>query len=227
MPPRPHPTKAQTLTAVRESTVLGLACLLAYWLVTTLVPRVHTASQAGNLIGGLWAVIATIAVLRESYRQSVTAAVSRTAATLLSFALCLVYLVFLPFHPWALAVLIGASALAAALIGRPGDAIAAAIATAVVMVSAAITPQHAWQAPIVRLADTVVGVAVGILAAWVDMRLIRRWLPAPHLPRGSRPGPGTLRAGTGPAAIGGGAPATNRLGAGSPTASTRGNVKRN
>ncbi|WP_300610508.1 FUSC family protein [Trebonia sp.] len=182
MPPRPHPTKAQTLAAIRESIVLAVSCMLAYWLVTTLVPRVHAASQAANLIGGLWAVIATIAVLRESYRQSVTAAVSRTSATLLSFALCLVYLLFLPFHLWALAVLIGASALAAALIGRPGDAIAAAIATSVVMVSAAITPQHAWQAPIVRLADTVVGVAVGILAAWVDMRLIRRWLPAPHLP---------------------------------------------
>ncbi len=178
--PRRRPTRAQALTAVRESTVLAVASMLAYWLVMTLVPRVHAASQAGNLIGGLWAVIAAIFVLRQTYQQSVTAAVSRTAATLLSFALCLVYLVFLPFHPWALAVLVGASALAATLIGRPGDAITAAITTAVVMVSAAISPQHAWQAPIARLADTVLGVAVGVAAAWVDTRILGRWFPPPR-----------------------------------------------
>jgi hypothetical protein len=58
--------------------------------------------------------------------------------------LCLVYLIFLPFHAWALAVLIGLSALAVMLIGRPGDAVTAAITTAVVMVVAAVTPHDAW-----------------------------------------------------------------------------------
>jgi hypothetical protein len=52
---------------------------------------------------------------------------------------------FLPFHPWALAVLVGASALAATLIGRPGDAITPAITTTVVLVVAAVSPEHAWQ----------------------------------------------------------------------------------
>jgi len=55
-------------------------------------------------------VIATVFVCRFSYHQSTTAAVSRVAATSVSFALCLIYLIFLPFSAWALAVLIGASA---------------------------------------------------------------------------------------------------------------------
>ena len=38
------------------------------------------------------AVIATVFVCRFSYHQSATAAVSRVAATSVSFALCLIYL---------------------------------------------------------------------------------------------------------------------------------------
>jgi hypothetical protein len=41
----------------------------------------------------------------------------------------------------------------------------------VIMVVAAVSPQHAWQQPILRLADTVVRVAVGALAAWAVMRV--------------------------------------------------------
>jgi multisubunit Na+/H+ antiporter MnhB subunit len=99
------------------------------------------------------------------------------AATFVSFVLCLIYLAFLPFHPWALAVLVGASALAVTLLGRPGDAVTAGITTAVIMVVAAVSPQYAWQQPILRLADTVVGVAVGAMAAWAGIR-VRRFLPA-------------------------------------------------
>ena len=79
---------------------------------------------------------------------------------------------FLPFHAWALPVLIGASALATILIGRPEDAIIAAITTTVLLVVAALSPQHAWLQPILRFFDTVVGVAVGIAAAW-GLRAIR------------------------------------------------------
>ncbi len=54
-------------------------------------------SPADDLLGGLWAVIATVFVYRVTYQQSMTAAVSRVAATAVSFALCLIYLIFLPF----------------------------------------------------------------------------------------------------------------------------------
>jgi len=92
-------------------------------------------------------------VFRDSYQHSVAAAVSRIAATAVSFVLCLAYLAFLPFHVWALAVLTGLSVLLVDLIGRPGDAVTAAITTAVVLVASAVSPQHAWQQPILRLAD--------------------------------------------------------------------------
>ena len=41
------------------------------------------------------------------------------------------------------------------------------------MVAAAVSPHDAWQQPILRLADTVIGVAVGVAAAWVGLRVIR------------------------------------------------------
>ena len=59
------------------------------------------------------------------------------------------------------------------LIGRPGDAVTAAITTAVVLVASAVSPQHAWQQPILRLADTVVGVVIGVAAAWLGLRVTR------------------------------------------------------
>ncbi len=157
--------------AVRQCAVLAVACLISYLLATNIISHVHFLSREDEPIGGLWAVIATVFVLRDSYQHSMTAALSRIMATLVSFALCLIYLAFLPFHPWALAVLVGGSALAATLIGRPGDAISAAIATTVLLVGAAVSPQQAWQQPILRLADTVIGVAIGVAAAWLELRV--------------------------------------------------------
>jgi uncharacterized membrane protein YgaE (UPF0421/DUF939 family) len=170
--------------AVQKAVVLGVACLITYLLATDILSHVYFLSHDDEILGGMWAVIATVFVLRSSYEQSVTAALSRVMATLVSFALCLVYLAFLPFHPWALAVLVGASALAATLIGRPGDAVTAAITTTVVLVVAAVSPQHAWQQPILRLADTVIGVAVGVAAAWLELHLAAHW---PRTPPGVNP----------------------------------------
>lgn len=132
--------------------------------MTQLLSRLYFVSKADELLGGMWAVIATIFVNRASYEQSLAAAAaasrlaaaaaaSRMAATSVSFIICLIYLLFLPFHSWALAVLIGVSALVVLPLGRPQDAITAAITTTVVMVVASVSPQHAWQQPILRFAD--------------------------------------------------------------------------
>jgi uncharacterized membrane protein YccC len=90
---------------------------------------------------------------------------SRMLATLLSFALCFIYLLFFPFHLWGLAALIVVGVVAMSLLGRSDDIITTGITTAVVMVVAAISPDHAWKQPI-RLVDTIVGVAVGVAGAW-------------------------------------------------------------
>ena len=177
----PQPREART--AVVECAVLAVACLISYWLARNLLSRVYSVSRDDDLLGGMWAVLATIFVLRDSFAKSVAAAVSRMAATCASFVLCLIYLAFLPFHAWALAMLVGASALVVMLLGRPGDAVTAGITTAVIMVVAAVSPQHAWQQPILRLADTIVGVAVGALAAWTGMQVkgsCRLDLPRPR-----------------------------------------------
>ncbi len=171
----------QARTAVVQCVVLAVACLITYWLVRTLLSRVYSLSRDDDLLGGMWAVLATIFVLRDSFGKSVAAAVSRMAATSVSFVLCLIYLAFLPFHAWALAVLVGASALVVMLLGRPGDAVTAGITTAVIMVVAAVSPQHAWQQPILRLADTIVGVAVGVVAAWAGI-WVTRLRPARSVP---------------------------------------------
>ena len=168
-------TGSQALTAIGESMVLASACLASYWLDVTLLSHVPSLPHGDDLLGGMWAVIATIFVLRNSYQETIAAALSRMTATLVSFLLCLAYLAFLPSRPWALALLAGASALVVTVAGRPGDAITAAITTTVVMVVAAISPQDAWHQPVLRLADTVVGVAVGVAAARVDLRAVRNW----------------------------------------------------
>jgi hypothetical protein len=135
-----------------ELAVCAGSCEPTYELVTSALSRVYALARDDDLLGGMWAVLATIFVLRDSFGKSVAAAVSRMAATFVSFVLCLIYLAFLPFHAWALAVLVGASALAVMLLGRPCDAVTAGITTAVIMVVAAVSPQHAWQQPILRLA---------------------------------------------------------------------------
>lgn len=180
MPPTHRLTWPQTRAAIVECCILAIACLVTYELVTHLLPHVYSDSGADDMLGGMWAVIATVFVYRDSYQHSVAAAVSRMAATTVSFVLCLIYLIFLPFHAWALALLIGLSALAVTLIGRPGDAVTAGVTTAVVLVVAALSPHNAWAQPILRLADTIVGVAVGVAAAWIGLRLIRPRLASEH-----------------------------------------------
>ena len=129
--------------------MLAIACLASYLLATRLLSHLYVSSpKDDDLLGGMWAVIATIFVTRDSYQQSLSAAASRMGATAVSFVICLVYLLFFPFHSWTLPILIGISALAVTLLGRPDDAITAAVTTAVVMVVAALTPHDAWREPI-------------------------------------------------------------------------------
>ncbi len=183
------PPQAEVGAAVADSILLAVACLISYWLTTRVLSLAYSVSRGDDALGGLWAVIATVFLFRESYNQSVAAAVSRMAATLVSFVLCLAYLAFLPFHPWGLALLVGLSVLATAAIGRPGDEITAGITTAVVMVAAELSPHDAWRQPILRLADTAIGVAVGVAAAWFDLRAVRPLIRPPSSPANSRTRP--------------------------------------
>jgi uncharacterized membrane protein YccC len=148
-----------------HSAALSFACVISYWLITHILVHILSVSREDDLLGGMWAVVATVFVYRYCYEESVRAALSRMAATSVSFALCLLYLLMFPFHLWGLGALIGIGAAVMTLIGRSDDTITTGITTAVVMVVAAISPQRAWIEPILRLLDTIVGMAVGVSAA--------------------------------------------------------------
>jgi hypothetical protein len=53
------------------------------------------------------ATVATVFVFRGTRVDSLSAGIARLIATCVSFALCLAYLVVLPFHPVGLAALLG------------------------------------------------------------------------------------------------------------------------
>lgn len=162
--------------AISHAITLAICCLISYEISTYLLTLTRFVPRDDQFLGGMWAVVATIFVFRHSHQENVTAALSRISATLLSFGLCLVYLLFFPFRPWGMAVLIGIGAIVLSLIGRSEDIITAGITTAVVMVVAGISPEHAWKQPILRLIDTAVGIAVGILGAWIILTLAGRSL---------------------------------------------------
>src|SRR5450755_704774 len=156
--------------ALVHGVALGLACLVSYEVTIHLLRGVHSVARSDGLLGGMWAVIATVFVYRDSQTESSAAAISRMAATAVSLALCLVYLLIAPSHPWALAVLIALGTIIVTLAGRPGDAVTTGITIAVVMVVAELEPRNAWEQPILRFADTVVGVIVGMATAWLVLR---------------------------------------------------------
>jgi len=164
---------------------LALAALVSYELTTRILTDA-ISSRDDQLLGGMWSVIATVFVYRESYKDSVSAALSRIAATSLSFILCLGYLLLFPFSSWGMTILIAIGAVILIMIDRPGDVITTSITTTVVMVVAGISPQKAWRQPILRLFDTLIGIGVGITAAWI----------AKDLPKLSHFGENTLRAET-------------------------------
>jgi uncharacterized membrane protein YccC len=84
------------------------------------------------------------------------------------------------FSPWGMAALIGIGAIILTLLGRSEDIITTGITTAVVMVVAGISPEHAWKQPILRLVDTAVGIGVGIAAAWISLSIVSKSNPDPQ-----------------------------------------------
>ena len=151
---------------------MAIACLITYWTMTHTLSRF--VDQSSDFLGGMWAVVATVFVFRETRIRSLSAGIARLIATCVSFALCLLYLLLFPFSPVGMAALIGLGTLAMALLGRRDDIVTVGITTAVVMVVAAMSPADAWQQPLLRLADTMVGIAVGVACKWVGSFLFCR-----------------------------------------------------
>jgi hypothetical protein len=93
---------------------------------------------------------------------------------LVSFALCLLYLWFFPFTSVGMAALIGIGSLVMMLLGRCDDIVTTGITTAVVMGVVAMRPAQAWHQPLLRLVDTVIGIATGVACKWIASVLFYR-----------------------------------------------------
>src|SRR5258708_21022806 len=93
---------------------MAIACLITYWIMTHTLSRF--VDEPSDFLGGMWAVVATVFVFRESRLGSLSAGIARLIATCVSFALCLLYLSFFPFIPVGVAVLISIGTLAMCLL---------------------------------------------------------------------------------------------------------------
>jgi uncharacterized membrane protein YccC len=143
---------------------IGVACALSYAIITELLVRF--VDEPTKLLGGMWSVVATIFVFRENRASTLSAGIARLVATCVSFALCIVYLLIFPVTGPGIAVVISLGTMAMLFLGREDDIPTTGITTTVVLVVAAMSPQEAWQQPILRLLDTLVGITIGVACKW-------------------------------------------------------------
>jgi uncharacterized membrane protein YccC len=152
---------------------MALACLISYAISTYALSRF--VGKPDDFLAGMWATVATMFVFRPTRLEALSAGISRLIATGVSFALCLAYFLVLPFHPVGLATLLGLGTLIMTSLGRQDDIVTTGITTAVVMVAAAMGPPHdAWRQPLLRVVDTVIGIAAGVACKWVASSLYWR-----------------------------------------------------
>ena len=165
------------------SIAMALACLISFWIVTHLLNTIVIRDD--DLLGGMWAAVATAFVFRDTgraqalvfpdtVRASFSAGVARLVATSVSFALCLVYLSLARPSASGMAVVLAAGTIILILIGRLDEIITTAITTIVVMVVAILNPADALNQPLLRLMDTVVGIAVGVACSFAVAIAFRR-----------------------------------------------------
>jgi uncharacterized membrane protein YccC len=157
---------------------MALACLISYAVTTYAVTPF--LARPDVFLAGMWATVATMFVFRPTRLEALSAGISRLIATCVSFALCLAYFLVLPFHPLGLAALLGLGTLIMMSLGRRDDIITTGITTTVVAVVAAMGPQHdAWRQPLLRVVDTVIGIATGVGCKLVASTLYSRFSGQP------------------------------------------------
>jgi uncharacterized membrane protein YccC len=147
------------------SIAMALACLVSYAVMTELLNEV--VEERAHMVGGMWAAVSTAFVFRDSRQHSLSAGASRLIATFISFALCLPYLWFIPANAAGMAILLAVGTLVMVLLNRPEDIITTAVTTIVIMVVALQSPEDGWKQPLLRLFDTLAGVAIGMAGKWL------------------------------------------------------------
>jgi uncharacterized membrane protein YgaE (UPF0421/DUF939 family) len=144
---------------------MAIACGISYAVITQAL--FQFVAMPDDLLAGMWAVVATIFVFRDSRADGLSAGFDRLLSTCVSFVLCLAYLLIFSFTPLGLVVVIGLGAVVMALLDRRDDIVTTGITSAVVLVVAGLDPHNAWRQPVLRLVDTLVGIAVGVACKWI------------------------------------------------------------
>jgi uncharacterized membrane protein YccC len=129
-----------------------------------------------DMLRGLWAIIATVFVFRQTGAESLSAAATLLTAASVSFVLCFSYLWFLPFTAAGLTILVGAGTLIMMLLGRRDAIVMTGIATSVVMMIASMNGDDAWHEPLLRLIDSIVGMGVALACRWIGSFLFSRYV---------------------------------------------------
>jgi uncharacterized membrane protein YccC len=157
--------KKPTAWEIVYSIAMALACIISYAVMTGIL----NAAVEGrpDLVGGMWAAVSTAFVFRDSRQHSLSAGAGRLIATCVSFALCLPYLWLIPPNVAGMAILMAVGTLVMMLLDRREDIITTAVTTIVIMVVALERPVNAWEQPLLRLFDTVVGIAIGVGGKWI------------------------------------------------------------
>jgi uncharacterized membrane protein YccC len=145
---------------------MAIACLITYWIMTVIHARFGFGSSSA-VVGTLWAIVSTVYVFRDTRANSLSAGIGRIVATVVSFVLCFIYLLLFPFTTIGLVAVLVCGTLIMMLLGRRDEIGLAGVTTAVVMLVAAIDAQAAWQQPLLRLMDTLIGIAVGVACKWI------------------------------------------------------------
>jgi peptidoglycan/LPS O-acetylase OafA/YrhL len=102
---------------------MAIACLITYWIMTHTLSRF--VDEFSDFLGGMWSVVATVMVFRETRLRSLSAGIALVMAAGVSCALCLLYLLLFPFTPVGMAALIAIGTLVMTLSGRRDDIVKA------------------------------------------------------------------------------------------------------
>jgi uncharacterized membrane protein YccC len=145
---------------------MAIACLITYGIMVAIHSR-FALGASSDVVGTLWAIVSTVYVFRDTRANSLSASIGRIIATVISFVLCLVYLLLFPFTPIGLVAVLACGTLVMMVLGRRDEIGLTGVTTAVVMLVAAVDTQAAWQQPLLRLMDTMIGIAVGISCKWI------------------------------------------------------------
>jgi uncharacterized membrane protein YgaE (UPF0421/DUF939 family) len=160
--------------SILHAVLVAAAATASYAIVTRGLGSVTRLDNGTDRLGGMWAAVATLFCFRDSYADSAKYALLRMSATLTSFVLCTIYVLLFPFSIWGMAAVVFIGALTLTGLHRQDDIMTASITTVVVLVVAGLATHDRWAQPLLRLLDTAVGVAIGLLAAVLATRIESR-----------------------------------------------------